>query len=326
MARPLRIQYTGAVYHVTGRGNEKKEIYRDDRDREEFLEILSQSLQIYNVILHSYVQMNNHYHLLVETPLGNLGEFMRHFNITYTSYFNRRHKRTGHLYQGRYKSIIVDKEAYLTVLSRYIHLNPVRTKNTKKMPDREKKEYLIRYQWSSLPGYIDKNRKQKSVNYEMVLQEYGGDTERGRKAYGVVISDDISSGLEVKNRIVGQSILGGEDFIKMIRDRYLKGKTDRECPSVNKIKRYQAKEEIIKIIKETTGKDIKAIKAERDVCRQILMDLMYRAGGMTGVEIGRVFGVDYSTVSQSRRRLREKMKNDCKLGILMKRIEDRLSI
>ena len=125
MARPLRIQYPNAVYHVTSRGNERKDIFKDDRDREHFLEILFQSLHTYSVILYSYVLMNNHFHLLVETPLGNLGAFMRHFNITYTSYFNRRHRRTGHLYQGRYKSIIVDKDAYLSVLFRYIHLTQI---------------------------------------------------------------------------------------------------------------------------------------------------------------------------------------------------------
>ena len=118
MARPLRIQYPGAVYHVTCRGNERKDIFRNDADRKKMLQILSQSIKIYNVKLYSYVLMKNHFHLLLETTLGNLGEFMRHFNITYTGYFNRRHGRVGHLYQGRYKSILVDRAAYLTILSR----------------------------------------------------------------------------------------------------------------------------------------------------------------------------------------------------------------
>ena len=109
MARPLRIQYPGAVYHVTCRGNEQKKIYLDDEDRKRFLHILAQSLNIYSGKLHAFVLMDNHFHLLLETQLGNLSEMMRHFNISYTGFFNRRHRRVGHLYQGRYKSILVEK-------------------------------------------------------------------------------------------------------------------------------------------------------------------------------------------------------------------------
>jgi putative transposase len=98
MARPLRIQYPGALYHVTNRGNERKALFKDDVDREAFLKILSQSIATYSVALHSYVLMANHWHMLAQTSLGNLSEFMRHFNISYTSYFNRRHNRSGHLY------------------------------------------------------------------------------------------------------------------------------------------------------------------------------------------------------------------------------------
>jgi putative transposase len=106
MARPLRIQYPDAVYHVTRRGNEKRNIRRDDTDRSRFLELLNQSLNIYTVKLHSYVLMANHFHLLVATPLGNLSVFMRHFNIACIGYYNRRRRRVGHLCQGRYKAIL----------------------------------------------------------------------------------------------------------------------------------------------------------------------------------------------------------------------------
>ncbi len=143
MARSLRIQYEGAVYHVSSRGNERKEIFKDEIDRKAFLDLLTDSLKTYSVILYCYVLMENHFHFLLETPLANLSEFMRRFNITYTSYYNRRHKRVGHLYQGRYKSILVDKESYLAVLSRYIRDSLA-----------EKRRYLKRYKWSSLLGYI----------------------------------------------------------------------------------------------------------------------------------------------------------------------------
>ena len=111
MARPLRIQFPGALYHVTNRGNERKPIFKDDTDRRKFLGILSESNAIYSTRLCSYVLMLNHWHFLLETLLGNLSEFMRHFNITYMSAFNRSHNRVGHLFQGRYKSVLVDKSA-----------------------------------------------------------------------------------------------------------------------------------------------------------------------------------------------------------------------
>lgn len=326
MARPLRIQYPGAVYHVTCRGNERREIFRDDKDRKTFLEILSQSIEIYNIRLYSYILMSNHFHLLIETPLGNLGEFMRHFNITYTSYFNRRRKRVGHLYQGRYKSIVVDKDEYLSVLSRYIHLNPIRTKQVKGKAGEEKIEILMNYNWSSLPGYITKGKKEKIIDYEKVLDEYGGDNAKGRKAYEKRIKEDIAQGLEIRDKIIGQSIIGGEEFIEWIKEKFIKGERDRECPPLRDLQRYRAKEEIMRVITKETGKSFEEIKAEGRNLRQIAMDILYRIGSIKGVEIGKMFGVDYSTVSQGRKRLREKMQKDKKLRELVARIEQNLSI
>jgi len=326
MVRPLRVQYPGAVYHVTCRGNERRQIYKDDRDRKRFLEILTQSIKTYNIRLYSYVLMDNHFHLLVETPLGNLGEFMRHFNITYTSYFNRRHSRTGHLYQGRYKSIIVDKNEYLSLLSRYIHLNPVRTKQMKGRTEKDKKEYLREYRWSSLSGYIDKRKKEGFINYEVVLGEYRGENDQGREAYKKRLYTDIAEGLEIRDKIIGQSIIGGEKFIEWVKKRFLKGKENREYPSIREIQRYRAKEEIIETVERETGKSFEEIRKEGGPIRQIAMDVLYRLGCLKGVEIGKIFGVDYSTVSQGRKRLREKIQKDKGLRKLLTRIEQKLSI
>ena len=132
MARPLRIEYPNAHYHVTCRGNDRRNIFRDDDDRRAFLDRLRKSLDIYEVRLHCYVLMNNHFHLVAQTPRANLSEFMRHFNVAYTSFFNRRHRRTGHLYQGRFKAILVQPDAWLLGLSRHVHMNPVRTRQRKR--------------------------------------------------------------------------------------------------------------------------------------------------------------------------------------------------
>jgi REP element-mobilizing transposase RayT len=325
MARPLRIQYSGAIYHVTCRGNERKEIFKDDWDRKTFLEILTKSSKVYNIKIFSYILMENHFHLLIETPLGNLGEFMRHFNITYTSYYNRRHNRVGHLYQGRYKSILVDKESYLSVLSRYIHLNPIRIKAMEQKTDEEKIQHVRNYKWSSLPGYINKGERQQFVDYAMVLEEYGGAEDRGRVAYKKRIYDDISEKLEIKDKVIGQSIIGGKTFIQWVQEELLKRQKDRECPSLREIQRYMAKEKIIAAIEKESGKGLGEIKREKGHLRQIAMDLLYRIGGLKGAEIGELIGVDYSTVSQGRKRLREKIEKDRKLKQLVDRIERKLS-
>jgi REP element-mobilizing transposase RayT len=326
MARPLRIQYPGAVYHITCRGNARADIYKDDKDRKAFLEILGESQTIYSIKIYSYVLMSNHYHLLIETPRGNLSDYMRHFNMRYTSHYNRRHKKVGHLYQGRFKGILVDKDTYLTMLSRYIHLNPVRIKSMRHMPYRKKLQYLQKYRWSSLPGYISKRKKQEFIDYDLVLEEYGGDNEKGRQAYGSILRVDISVNMEVKDKIVGQSIIGREDFIEKVLDRYLKKNPNiREQPSLRELHGRRAQEEIIGAIKEETGKGLDEIKKSKGIERNVLMDLLYRSGGIKGSEIGKLLEVDYSTVSQGRKRLRDMLKKDRILKQIVNRIEGKLS-
>ena len=151
MARPLRIEYPGAYYHVMNRGNRGEDIFLTDKDRQVFVDGLADSCDTYNVRLIAYVLISNHFHLLVQTPQANLSEFMRHFLVTYTVRFNRRNGRTGHVFQGRFKSLLVDEDAYLLPLSRYIHLNPIRTSRFAKCPARNliflrlKNRYKNRY-------------------------------------------------------------------------------------------------------------------------------------------------------------------------------------
>ncbi|MFH0803491.1 MAG: transposase [bacterium] len=324
MARALRIQYEGAIYHVTCRGNERREIFKDDHDREKFLRILKDSLDTYQVKLHAYVLMENHFHLLLETPLANLSEFMRSFNITYTSYYNHKYDRVGHLYQGRFKSLLVEKESYLAVLSRYIHLNPIKTDAISKLPMKEREKMLLQYRWSSLPGYLKEKNKEDFVSYELVFDAYSGDNDGGRKNYWMTLRRDMANGLEIKDKIVAQSLLGGEGFIKRMK-KFLAGRVDREVPSSRTIQHYQEKDRIIQAVCEKTGLEFEELRRSRDVLRWVMMDLLYRLGGMKGEEIGDLLGVTYSTVSQGRRRLREKMKEDLELSLLVKRIEDKLS-
>jgi len=161
MARPLRIDYSDAYYHVTCRGNERKNIFQDDRDREVFLQKLQTSLAIYSVRLHAYVLMQNHFHFVCQTPKANLSSFMRQFNVSYTAFYNRRHNRVGHLYQGRFGAVVVEADSYLLELSRYVHLNPVRVGSMQRAGIAEQVRYLKRYSWSSLAGYLNFGRCSK---------------------------------------------------------------------------------------------------------------------------------------------------------------------
>jgi putative transposase len=321
MARPLRVQYPGAVYHITCRGNDRKNIFRDDLDRKAMVEILVHSLMVYKVKLFSYVLMDNHFHLLVETPLGNLSEYMRQFNITYTGHYNRRHNHIGHLYQGRYKSILVDKEAYLAVLSRYIHLNPVKVKGMLKLPIEERIKKLKGYPWSSLQGYLDGNKRLAFIDYGMVLSEYGGDNEKSRKKYRDLLYLELSKDTDIKERILGQSIIGRADFIEWVRKEFIDKDNIGEIPAVKAINRYHSEGKILTAIKDETGKSLNELRQEKGVYRQIAMDLLYRLGGLKGEEIGKMLGVGYTSVSQERRRLADKMKKDRKLKELVNRIE-----
>ena len=134
MVRPLRIEYPNAWYHITGRGVERSNIFRDDKDRLRFLKALRESVEAFNVEIHCYVLMSNHFHFLLKTPDANLSRFMQRFNTAYSTYFNLRHHRVGHLCQGRFKGLLVEADEYLQELSRYIHLNPVRIKKHSKLP------------------------------------------------------------------------------------------------------------------------------------------------------------------------------------------------
>ena len=136
MARPLRLEYPGAIYHITSRGNARADIFLDDSDRELFLSILADTVDHYNWLCHAYCLMGNHYHLLIETPDPNLSLGMRHLNGVYTQTFNRSHKRVGHLFQGRYKAVLVEKGTHLLELCRYIVLNPVKANMTKYLGDK----------------------------------------------------------------------------------------------------------------------------------------------------------------------------------------------
>src|SRR5208283_3396573 len=181
MARPLRIQYENACYHVTCRGNGGQDIFLSDHDRRRFLELLRRSLEIYHVDLIAFVLMTDHFHLIVRTPQANLQEFMRHFSISSTVSFNKGHGRSGHLYQGRYKAFLIDADSYLLEVSRYLHLNPIRTERLSGAPREARRSYLRRYPWSSYPDYISPVSRYAPLTLDAVLGRFNGSSAAYRR-------------------------------------------------------------------------------------------------------------------------------------------------
>ena len=165
MPRPWRITYVGALYHVTSRGNGRQRIYYTDADRQRFLLQLEAALEADEVLLYAYVLMPNHYHLLVQTPLGNIKRFMQRLNTAYSMYFRYKHNRPGHCFQGRYGGKLVGGDDYILRLTRYIHLNPIKTRQMQSEAPEKRFETLLDYPWSSLPGYVSKAKEASFVDY-----------------------------------------------------------------------------------------------------------------------------------------------------------------
>lgn len=319
MARPLRIEYHGAWYHFTCRGNETNTIYKDDRDRETFLGILQESIEKYKVELHGYVLMDNHFHLILHTPLGNLNRFAQRFNTAYTGYYNRRHERVGPLYQGRYKAVLVNKDSYLLELSRYIHLNSVRIHKLYKKKLSDRLAWLRNYRWSSNRGYGFVRYRDNFVYYSSVLGYLGGDNSDGRKRYREFVEEGLTKGIESPFKDVkGQVILGETGFVDWVYENVLKKKKgildSAEQPGSTKLIKEISVDKIVDQICETFMVERNHLLKRRSnaqEARMVLIELCcrYLLVHKSLREIGRdLGGLTVGGMSHTRKRLQERLK------------------
>ncbi|MBI2551647.1 transposase [Candidatus Uhrbacteria bacterium] len=203
MARPLRIELRGGLFHVTSRGNRKKRIYEDDSDRELFLWNLNDVLKTHNWICHAYCLMNNHYHLLIQTPDANLSAGMRDLNGEYTQMYNRIHHTVGHVFQGRFKAFIIEKEPYFLEVARYIVLNPVRSRSVR---------HPSHWKWSSYEGTAFSRRPNRLLFADDLLHSFSKDKRKARILYRAFIDEGIG-GPSPFNRAAHRLILGSPQFI-----------------------------------------------------------------------------------------------------------------
>lgn len=225
MARPPRIEFPGAFYHIIVRGNQKQAIFSDDYDRTKYLELVERYKKQHGFIIYAYILMPNHMHLLIETPKSPISKIMQVLNFTYTQYFNRKHNKVGHLFQGRYKAFLCDRDTYLLSLVRYIHLNPVRAKLTRKPSE---------YKWSSHQNYLD--GKRGIVETDNVLRLFSESPSHARRLYRNFIDEAISGGRdESVYKVVGQQILGDDRFIEKVEKAVETLRRPLKQPSLKKI-------------------------------------------------------------------------------------------
>ena len=272
MARPLRIEYPGALYHVTSRGDRQEAIFDDDRDRTAFLNVLGEVVSRFRWQCHAYCLMGNHYHLMIETPEGNLTKGMRHLNGVFTQWSNRRHQRSGHLFQGRYKAILVDRDAYFLELARYIVLNPVRAAMAKQPQQ---------WAWSSYGAMIGKSTAPAWLTTDVLLGEFGKSRLRARRKYQQFVEEGMSAESIWKD-LKGQIYLGDDDFVEQMRGKLGERDEDVNIPLVQQ----RAPAPMLSAIRRRYSNRDDGIRAA------------YETGAYSYQEIARHFEVHFTTVGR----------------------------
>lgn len=276
MARPLRIEYPGAVYHVTSRGNAREKIFRDDQDREIFLETLASVVKRYNWLCHAYCLMDNHYHVMIETQDANLSKGMRQLNGVYTQRYNRRHGKPGHVFQGRFKAILVQKDSYLLELNRYVVLNPVRAKIIEAPED---------WKWSSYPATAGLKKVPDYLITDWLLQQFGRDRKTAQGQYKEFVREGIRK-VSPWKELQGQILLGDEKFIEDFKD-LLAGK--EQIKEIPRSQRHIGRPTLSELFKE------KQNKADRN--KHIYA--AHARFGYTLKEIADYLRIHYTTVSKA---------------------------
>ncbi len=272
MARPLRLEITGGLYHVTSRGNRRELIYEGDEDRSLWLETLSRVCARHNWRVHAYCLMDNHYHVVIEIAEGNLSKGMRQLNGVYTQAFNRRHNRVGHIFQGRYKAILVEKEAYLLELVRYVVLNPMRAHMIKNIDN---------WPWSSYLATTGKRDAPEWLEVDWLLSHFGKQRKKAREKY----TDFIRAGIglpSIWENLQNQIYLGTEGFINKQQKA---------------IKRKDSLEDVPVLQKRAIPKSLEYYQVKYKDRNQAIAEA-FLSGAYTMKQIGDYFGRHYTTVSR----------------------------
>ena len=277
MARPLRLEFPGAIYHVTTRGNARAAIFLDDEDRQCFMDVLGECIERFHWLCHAYCLMDNHYHLLIETPEGNLSFGMRQLNGIYTQRFNPRHGRIGHVFQGRFKAILVERESYLLELCRYVVLNPVRAGMVAN---------AAQYPWSSYPAMTGATPTPEWLYTDWLLSQFANDRATARRKYAQFVSEGIGAASPWV-ALKGQVLLGTEAFVENLLPLLDKRDNLNEVPKAQRL------------VHRPELKDIFTMEIRREKkLRDPAIRKAYLEFGYSMAAIARQLGIHYSTVSK----------------------------
>ncbi len=344
MSRRPRVEFEGAIYHVSarivgeraGHGKEGSDpsrwLFRDERDHQAFMDRLIDRIDTYNIRLYAHCEMRTHYHALLETPQANLGRFMHSLNTAYTVFYNTRHRRHGHLFQGRYGAKPVEGDAYLLSLSRYIHLNPVHIKKVKDLPLDQQLRHLHLCHWSSYRAYIGRDKTPDWLEPGPVLAQCGRTEREQRREYRQFVETSLAEeDDELLALLNGPGLaIGGDAFVDDMRSRTIeligKYKKQEDVSLRHVLDRLEA-ERVLEVVGETMGVEIAELRMRRrnSVLRGVAGRMLCKYAGLTQREAAGVLGVGSgAAVGRQMQRLAEEMAGDRHLTRSMTEMESRL--
>jgi putative transposase len=321
MARPLRIEFPGAFYHVMNRGNSGIDIFENTRDREKFLEYVNKAVSRYKIKVHTYCLMTTHYHFLIETPEANLSQAIKWINASYSMYFNRKRRRFGHLFQGRFKAVLVDADEYLKHLSRYIHLNPVRAKIVEHCGD---------YPWSSYPAFGGYVNSPGWLETDWLWSLFGGSRAIAKKRYRDFVESVQKEKIENPSKnVISGAMLGGDDFVNWVKKTFLSKDSDsKEIPQLKSLKPRPALDDLIQVISKEFGCERESLlrKGKKRVLpRDVAIYLCREMTGETGVSLGRYFGgISGAGIVVKYNQVANQIETDIKLKGRVNRIREKI--
>lgn len=311
MSRPLRIDYPDTFYHVLSRGNEKREIFYAEGDYLKFLEIMGDMVERFHLEVHAYVLMKNHYHLLVRTREANLSRAVQWLGVSYSVWFNRRHQRSGHLFQGRFKSFLIENDRYFAAMCLYIHGNPLRAGIVDRLSD---------YRWSSYQAYADKRCEFPWLTTRMVIDFYGG----GRQHFIRAQQSSFDQKENLLDNLRYGLYLGSEQFSEECIRR-IEGQDYREKPQAKRLLRSKDLRplalEILKKMGEENPEFFLGVRKYRSPNRDITIHVLWKLGVFKNKEIGEVFGIGYTAVTEAIKRARTYLRSDSLLARRFRRLK-----
>ncbi len=332
MARPLRIEYAGAYYHVMNRGNQRQAVFTEPRDYELFLARLGEFSGPFDVHMLCYCCLPNHFHLYLRTDQANLSRFMQSLLTSFTISLNRRRDSSGHIFQGRFTAHLVENEAYGAEVSRYIHLNPVRTKTLRRASVAVRRQALRSFAWSSYAACLGLAPGPTWFDPAELLSDWGTSRNTQRLRYGAYVEEGLLRDLDSPlARLDGQMILGTEPFLDRIRRAYVltRHADKREQPAFARARQSVPFDAVARCVGHVYGVHPDTLLTLREADRQARQLLIYGVchycrGAESLTALARRFGISLSGLTMARDRVAEALRHDKTLGRMWRQIEQKL--